>query len=105
MSQAEESCSIFEKYKLHKNYFLLFVVFCVFALLKYLSRYESLSNFVMGAIAVSPFILTTAFLTWVYLKDRKNHVLYKLMMKQDVFLKLAFKLTLSVLVILVVLFA
>ncbi len=104
MSQAEESCSIFEKYKLHKNYFLLFVVFCVFALLKYLSRYESLSNFVMGAIAVSPFILTTAFLTWVYLKDRKNHVLYKLMMKQDVFLKLAFKLTLSVLVILVVLF-
>ncbi|MDO8240702.1 MAG: hypothetical protein Q7T51_01850 [Candidatus Moranbacteria bacterium] len=73
-------------------------------MLKFLSQYESLANLITSTIAVSPFILLISFALWLYIKNRKDHILYEALVKHGFFLKLAFKLSLAILILFIVFF-
>lgn len=98
------SCNTFDKYTLNKSRFLIFVIFGVFAILRYLAQFEYLGNLIIITVTLMPFTLILFYVVWVFFKDRYDHESYVIMNSCHVFLNLLLKLSTAILILFIVFF-
>lgn len=99
-----QSCNTFDKYTLNKSRFLIFVIFGLFAILRYLAQFEYLGNFIIATVTLLPFTLIIFYAIWIFFKDRYNHESFVLMNSCHVFLNLLLKLSFAILILFIVFF-